>query len=170
MYSSTFSLTSALDGGGWLRHAAAALPLGKRAGTHCTGRWVGPRAGVEGCGKFRLHRTSQSIASLYTDWPIPAHIFCNVLILITFGAVCNLRVFFPILPSLLCWKSKLLSPALCSETPCIKKYSVSEWSKKFRASVTNAEKSLLYYFYAGSDGSESAQVHVVTSCCTCINK
>ena len=28
---------------GGQRHAPAALPLGKRPGTHCTGGWVGPR-------------------------------------------------------------------------------------------------------------------------------
>ena len=38
------------------RHAPAALPPGKRPGTHCIGGWVGPRAGLEGCGKCRLHR------------------------------------------------------------------------------------------------------------------
>ena len=43
-YSSTLSLTSALAGGGWSRHAPAALPPGKRPGTHCIGGWVGPRA------------------------------------------------------------------------------------------------------------------------------
>jgi hypothetical protein len=30
-------------------HTPAALPPGKRPGTHCTGDWVGPRAGLEGC-------------------------------------------------------------------------------------------------------------------------
>jgi hypothetical protein len=35
-YSSTLSLTSALDGVGGQRHAPAALPPGKRPGTHCT--------------------------------------------------------------------------------------------------------------------------------------
>jgi len=42
---STISLTSALHGGGWStpRHATAALPLGKRAGTHCTRGWMGGR-------------------------------------------------------------------------------------------------------------------------------
>jgi len=29
------------------RHAPAALPQGKRPGTHCTGGWVGPRAGLD---------------------------------------------------------------------------------------------------------------------------
>ena len=44
MYSSTLSLTSALDGG--QRRSPAALQPGKRPGTHCIGGWVGPRAGL----------------------------------------------------------------------------------------------------------------------------
>jgi hypothetical protein len=32
-------------------HAPAALPPGKIPGTHCIGGWVGPRAGLDGCGK-----------------------------------------------------------------------------------------------------------------------
>ena len=28
------------------------------AGTHCVGGWVGPMAGMDGCGKSRLHRDS----------------------------------------------------------------------------------------------------------------
>ena len=35
------------------RHAPAVLPPGRRPGTHCIGGWVGPRAGLEGCGKPR---------------------------------------------------------------------------------------------------------------------
>jgi len=38
-------------------NAPAALPL-ERPGTHCTGGWVGPGAGLDGCGKSRLHRVS----------------------------------------------------------------------------------------------------------------
>jgi hypothetical protein len=53
-YSSTLSLTSALDGVSGQRHTPAALPLGKRPVTHCIGRWVGPRAGLDGCGKSHL--------------------------------------------------------------------------------------------------------------------
>jgi hypothetical protein len=34
----------------------AALLPGKRPGTQCTGRWVGPTAGMDGCGKPRLHQ------------------------------------------------------------------------------------------------------------------
>jgi hypothetical protein len=36
-------------------HAPAALSSGKRPGTHCTGGWVGPRAGLDGCDKSRPH-------------------------------------------------------------------------------------------------------------------
>jgi hypothetical protein len=32
-------------------HAPAALYPGKRLGTHSTGGWVDPRAGLDGCGK-----------------------------------------------------------------------------------------------------------------------
>ena len=38
---------------GGYRHVPAALPLGKRLFTHCTGGWMGPRAGLDGCGKSR---------------------------------------------------------------------------------------------------------------------
>jgi hypothetical protein len=37
-------------------HALAALPSGKRPVTHCIGVWVGPRAGLDGCGISRPHR------------------------------------------------------------------------------------------------------------------
>jgi len=32
-------------------HTPATLPLDTRPGTHCTGGWVGPRAGLDGWGK-----------------------------------------------------------------------------------------------------------------------
>ena len=49
----------------------------ERPGTHCIGGWVGPRAGLDWCGKSCLQpgfdpRTVQSVASRYTDWAIPA--------------------------------------------------------------------------------------------------
>ena len=58
MYSSILSLTSALDGVGGQRHAPAALLPGKRPCTPSTGGWVGPRAGLDGCGKSLLRRIS----------------------------------------------------------------------------------------------------------------
>ena len=43
MYSSTPSLTSAIDGVGGQRHASTVLPMGKRPGIHCIGGRVGLR-------------------------------------------------------------------------------------------------------------------------------
>ena len=58
MYSSTLSLVPALHRVGGQRNAPAALPPGKKPGTHCIGGWVGPRAGLKWCGKSRPHRDS----------------------------------------------------------------------------------------------------------------
>jgi hypothetical protein len=46
-------------GVGGQRHATP-LPLypRERPGTHCIGGWVGPRAGLDGCGKSHPHRDS----------------------------------------------------------------------------------------------------------------
>jgi len=57
---------------GGQRHAPAALPPGKRPGTHCIGGWVGSSADLDGCGKSRPPpgfdlRTVQPVASRYTD-------------------------------------------------------------------------------------------------------
>ena len=44
----------------------------ERPSTHCTGEWVGPRTGLDRCGKSRptgiRSRTVQPVASHYTDW------------------------------------------------------------------------------------------------------
>jgi len=45
MHSSTLSLTSAQNEGGWSVPRPGRFTLGERPGTHCTGGWVGPRAG-----------------------------------------------------------------------------------------------------------------------------
>ena len=50
----------------------------ERPGTQCIGGWVGPRAGLNECGKSRFQtgfdpRAVQPIASRYTDWAIPTH-------------------------------------------------------------------------------------------------
>ena len=39
-------------------HAPAALYPQERPGTHCTGGWAGPRAGLDRCEKSRPHRDS----------------------------------------------------------------------------------------------------------------
>ena len=55
------------------RHAPAALYPRERPGTHCTGGWVGPRAGVDRRGKISPPpefdpRTIQPVATRYTDY------------------------------------------------------------------------------------------------------
>ena len=47
------------------------------AGTHCIGGWVGPRAGLDWCGKISPlpvfdPGTAQPVASRCTDWAIAA--------------------------------------------------------------------------------------------------
>ena len=55
-------------GVGGQRHAPAALPPGKKPGTHCIGVWMGPRASLDDCRKSRPPtgfdlRTAQPVAS-----------------------------------------------------------------------------------------------------------
>jgi hypothetical protein len=54
-------------------HAPAALPPGKRPGTHGIEGWVGPRAGLDGCEKSRPHR--DSILRPFSPY-INIYIFC----------------------------------------------------------------------------------------------
>ena len=65
-------------GVGGQRHILAALSLGKRPVTHFTADWVGPRAGLDECGKSRPlpefdPRTFQSVIIRCTDYAIPDH-------------------------------------------------------------------------------------------------
>ena len=46
-------MEQAVDGVGGECHTLAALPLGKRPGTNCTGGWVGPGASLDRCRKSR---------------------------------------------------------------------------------------------------------------------
>jgi hypothetical protein len=53
------------------RHAPAALTR-ERPGAHCIGGWVGPRVGLDRCGKFSPTpefdpKTVQPVDSRYTD-------------------------------------------------------------------------------------------------------
>jgi len=50
-------MTAALEGVSGQQHAPAALYPRERLGTHFTGEWVGPRAGLDGR-KSRPHRGS----------------------------------------------------------------------------------------------------------------
>jgi hypothetical protein len=53
------------------RHTPAAFYPQETPSTHCVGGWVGPRAGLDRCGKFRpnwdsIPRTVQPVANRYT--------------------------------------------------------------------------------------------------------
>jgi hypothetical protein len=50
--------TSALEEGEGLALRPVRFLPRKRPGTHCTGGWVGPRDGLDRCGKSRPHRDS----------------------------------------------------------------------------------------------------------------
>jgi len=63
----------ALEGVRGQRHDPSALSPRERPGTHCAGDWVGPRANLDRCGKYRPlpgfdPRTVQPVASRYTDY------------------------------------------------------------------------------------------------------
>jgi hypothetical protein len=67
-------------GVGSSRHAPAALAPGMRAGTHCAGGWVGPRAGLDGGRAEGISpppefdpQTVQPLVIPYTGWVIPTH-------------------------------------------------------------------------------------------------
>jgi hypothetical protein len=84
MHSSYSFTTSALDGGEWsASRPGRALPPGERIpGTHCTGGWVGPRAGLDTearrkilcpCRGSNPDRTVvQPVVRHYTAWANPA--------------------------------------------------------------------------------------------------
>jgi hypothetical protein len=83
-YSSYSFSTSTLDGGEWsaLRPGCAFTPGERTPGTHCTGGWVGPRAGLdtETRGKIPLplpgsnpdRPVVQPVVRHYTAWATPA--------------------------------------------------------------------------------------------------
>jgi len=53
-----FSLTSALDWVVCQLHAPTVVPREIKTDTNFARGWLGPRAGLDGSGKFRLHRAS----------------------------------------------------------------------------------------------------------------
>jgi hypothetical protein len=82
-YSSTHSLTSALDGGKWSASRPSRFTPKERApGTHWIGGWVGPRAVLDAVVKRKIpspRRKSnprtlivEPVAQRYTDWAITA--------------------------------------------------------------------------------------------------
>jgi hypothetical protein len=82
-YSSTLSLTSALDGGEWSASRPASFtPRGRDAGNHWVGGWLGSRAVRDAVVEKKIPsprrelnpRTPivQSVAQSYNDWAITA--------------------------------------------------------------------------------------------------
>ena len=79
------------------------LPL-EKPGIHCTGGWVGPRAGLDRCGKSRPPpwfdpRPVQPAASRYTDWAIRPtcrwqKLCKNILVTKSLNKLC-LTIFYP---------------------------------------------------------------------------
>ena len=51
-------MTTALEGSEWTSSYPGRYFSRERPGTHCTGGWVGPRDGLDRCGKSRPHRNS----------------------------------------------------------------------------------------------------------------
>ena len=54
-----------LLGGGWSTRRPGRFTPRERPDTHCTGGWVGPRAGLDGCGKSRSPDLPARSESLY---------------------------------------------------------------------------------------------------------
>jgi hypothetical protein len=89
MYSSTHSLTSALDGCEWSASRPGRFILRERArGTHWVGGWVGSRAVLDAVVKRKIpspHRESNPrtpivhpVAQSYIDWAIAALIIQSI--------------------------------------------------------------------------------------------
>jgi hypothetical protein len=88
-YSSTHSLTSALDGGEWSVSCPSRFTSRERdPGTHWIGGWVGPRAILDAVIKREIPSPSresnprtpivQPVAQRYTDWAVTALIGLDV--------------------------------------------------------------------------------------------
>ena len=75
MYSCTIPSTSALDGVWVVNATTRPLYPQERPGSHCTGDWVGPMAGLDGCGKSRQpHRDSIPTPSSSQRLAIPTEL------------------------------------------------------------------------------------------------
>ena len=58
---------------GGQRQVSGALPRVRHL-THCTGGWMGPSAGLDGCGKYHPYRDSIPGPSSPQRVAIPAHV------------------------------------------------------------------------------------------------
>jgi hypothetical protein len=73
-YSSTFSLSSALDGVVSQRHVSAALTPREKSSTNFIRGWVGARARLDGCRKNCSHRDSITRLSIPLRVAIPTEL------------------------------------------------------------------------------------------------
>jgi len=60
---------------GGQRHAPAALPMGKRRVSHCTGGWIGLGDNLDGYGKHRPHQGSNLGTSIHQRVAILTEVF-----------------------------------------------------------------------------------------------
>jgi len=118
-YSSTLPLISALHEVGWSTPRPGHFTPGERPHTNWTGGWVGPRTGLNECGKSRLPpgfdpRTVLPVASRYTDWASPALAYSSIIMkVIRCQGLVSVRTW----TSRRCWmwpnfQSDLLPPSL----------------------------------------------------------
>ena len=140
-------------------HGAAAFPPGKEPpDTHRIQGWVGSKFGLE-----VLNRLPSPPAHCLVTMSVELYrlLLCNLIVLIIFGTVCKLRSFFCHPPATSAVKVTFVT---FFPKHCINKYGLSAWNTKCHTLYNCVQKSLLFYSYAGSTGSESAQDHVVTTC------
>jgi hypothetical protein len=79
MHRCALSWNSALGGGGWSTPRPGRFIPSKRPITCFIGGWVGPRTGLDGCGKYLSSLgfdppTVQLVACRYTNWDIVAYL------------------------------------------------------------------------------------------------
>jgi len=73
-------MTAALEGVSGQQYALVVFYSWETPGTHCTGGWVSPRAGLDRCGKFAPPgfdpRTVQPVVAIPTELPGPRKRMC----------------------------------------------------------------------------------------------
>jgi hypothetical protein len=100
-YSSTQSWPKELDGGEWsVSHTGRFTPGVRTVGTHWTGGWVGPRAGLDDVAKEKSHyytcresnpgRPARSLACIMIELP---QFHCNIILPSFFSVSSNRKLF-----------------------------------------------------------------------------
>ena len=144
------------------QHAPTALYPRERPGTHCTGGWVGPRAGLDRCGNSRPPPgfdppTVQAVAqSLYRlSYPASEGTGVQCVYACTYRELQSLHVFTEHKSSN--WGDSLTSPRnnqrnRCTlrraavPVNCIDKYSIQSERKKMRFAYTKSGKHVKLHY------------------------